>query len=133
MKSLVVDDDVTSRKVLEGVLSGFGPVDCCGDGQCAVRAAATALQAAEPYDLISMDLQMPLMSGLEAIQMIRRQEELSGRPHAARIVVITSSQENGDVNEAFRQLADAYIVKPINREGFLDVVDYLCPAGALNR
>ncbi|HKA00331.1 MAG TPA: response regulator [Candidatus Solibacter sp.] len=65
--------------------------------------------------LISMDLQMPRMNGLEAIQMIRQPEDLHGRTRAARIIAITSCKDTGSIDEAFRQLADAYIVKPIHR------------------
>ena len=44
MKTLIVDDDVASRLVLEGALARFGTVDTCGDGGEAVRATCQALE-----------------------------------------------------------------------------------------
>jgi two-component system chemotaxis response regulator CheY len=126
MKSLVVDDDRTSCLVLEEVLSGFGPVDSCADGAEAVRVATDALVGGDPYDLICMDLLMPKMNGLEAIQSIRREEERIGSPHQSRIVAITGSEDSGTIREALLQYSDAYIVKPVDTRAFLNIVRCLC-------
>lgn len=127
MKSLVVDDDLTSRMLLEEILSSFGEVCTAADGGQAVRAVVQALDENRPYDLICMDLLMPDVSGLEAIQLIRLQEERCGCPRGSRIIVITSSEDAGTIDAAFRQLADAYIVKPVDTHAFLNVVGCLCP------
>lgn len=128
MKTLVVDDDLTSRLVLEEVVSQFGPVDACADGGEAVRAGIAALARNEPYDLICMDIMMPSMSGLEALQRIRKEEERLGRPRVTRVVMITGSQDSEFVRQAFRSFCDAYIVKPIDAEAFLGLLECLCPA-----
>ena len=126
MKTLVVDDDMTTRLILRRVLSRFGPVDCCGDGIEAVQAGRLALDAGQPYDLICLDIMMPVMSGLEALQLIRQEEECRGYSRASRVVVITGSEKPGNVDEAFGQLCDAYIVKPIDTRKFLDILVCLC-------
>jgi two-component system chemotaxis response regulator CheY len=86
-----------------------------------------ALDENRPYDLICMDLLMPDVSGLEAIQLIRLQEERHECTRRSGIIVITSSEDTGSINAAFRQLADAYIVKPVDTHAFLNVVGCLCP------
>ena len=129
MKSLIVDDDLTSRLILEEILAGLGPVHTTTDGAEALRAVGHALDEGAPYDLICMDLLMPSMSGLEAIQLIRLREEYSDCHRAARIVVITSSEDAVTIDAAFRHLADAYLVKPIEGEAFLNIVGCLCEIG----
>jgi two-component system chemotaxis response regulator CheY len=126
MKALVVDDDVTSRLVLEEALCHFGKVDSCGDGAEAVHANSLALGEGEPYDLICMDILMPTMNGLEALQLIRQEEERLGRQRTVKVIVITGSEDAGNVSLAFGRLCDAYIVKPIDRAEFLDILQCTC-------
>jgi two-component system chemotaxis response regulator CheY len=128
MKTLVVDDDVTSRLILKGVMSRFGTVDTCADGAGAVSAGRSALDRGEPYDLICMDIEMPAMSGLEALQQIRDAEEKMGRERTSKVIMITGSEDAGYVSQAFRQFCDAYIVKPIDTEALLGILECLCPA-----
>ena len=127
MKALVVDDDLTSRLILADVLSRFGQVDSCADGVEAVRAGMAALDQGDPYDLICMDLLMPTMNGLEALQSIRQEEESRGRPRASKVIVITGNEDSGSIDAAFGRLCDAYIVKPIDTEALLGVLYCLCP------
>jgi two-component system, chemotaxis family, chemotaxis protein CheY len=126
MKALVADDDLASRLVLEDVLARFGTVDACADGSEAVRAGRLALEKGEPYDLICMDLMMPSMTGLDAIQLIREEEQRQGRQRTAKVIVITGSEDSDSVTQAFRRFCDAYIVKPVDTEEFLNVVECLC-------
>jgi two-component system chemotaxis response regulator CheY len=126
MKAIVVDDDITSRLVLDDALSRFGKVDTCGNGIEAIRMCREALGHGAPYDVICMDVHMPGMSGLEALQSIREEEDGCGAL-GAKVIVITSSEDSGTINEAFSQLCDAYIVKPIDTQAFLDVLECLRP------
>jgi two-component system, chemotaxis family, chemotaxis protein CheY len=128
MKSLVVDDELTSRLILEGILTGIGDVLTAADGSEAVQAVIQALDANDPFDLICIDLLMPVMNGLEAIQLIRLQEERRQSSRPARIVVITSSEDATSIDAAFRHLVNAYIVKPVDAEALLSVVGCLCEA-----
>lgn len=126
MKALVVDDDVTSRLALAEIMSSFAAVDCCGDGTEAVQAGRHALALGKPYDLICMDIMMPVMNGLDALQSIREEEEARGRPRASKVIVISSSDEAGNIEQAFGSLCDAYLVKPIDGRKFLDILVCLC-------
>ena len=125
MKSLVVDDDMVSRLVLEDVLARFGKVNTCGDGTDAVCAAALALDQGDPYDLICMDILMPTMGGLDALHLIRDDEMRREAPRA-KVIVITGDEDTGTIRKAFGRLCDAYIVKPIDPEEFLNLLECLC-------
>jgi two-component system chemotaxis response regulator CheY len=79
MRFLVVEDDFTSRKLLQRILSPYGEVDVAVNGQEAVDAFETALRDAKPYDLVCMDIMMPEMDGQEALKRIRQIERLRER------------------------------------------------------
>ncbi len=129
MKALVVDDDLTTRIVLQEMLSRYAEVHSCVDGAEAVQAYSRALDHCAAYDLICLDLLMPTMNGLEALKLIRQEEERRGRarPHGAKVIITTGSDDSDSINSAFRELCDAYIVKPIDGAELLNLVYCLCP------
>ena len=129
MKALVVDDDVTTRIVLQEILSRLADVDSCADGTEAVEACTIALDCGDPYDLICMDLLMPKMNGLEALTLIRQDEERHGliRPRGSKVIITTAAGDDKSIDTAFQQLCDAYVVKPIDGEDLLNMVYCLCP------
>jgi two-component system chemotaxis response regulator CheY len=131
MKALVVDDHLVTRMVLHGVLCDHAEVLCCVDGNEAVLACKKALDDGDPYDLICMDVFMPVMGGIEALKLIRGEEELRDRlrPRAAKVVVITAADDIATISEAFQGLSDAYVVKPIDAGEFLDIVRCWFPIG----
>lgn len=132
MKALVVDDDLITRIVLQEILSGYADVHSCVDGNEAVQAYRRALERGDPYDLICMDVLMPVMGGIEALKIIRREEELHGRfrPLATKIVIATAADDKDTIDQAFRELCDAYIVKPIDAAEIIDIVHCLFPLEA---
>ena len=68
MKSLVAEDDATNRKLLQTFLSRYGVCGIAVDGKEAVNEVRAARQNRQSYDLVCMDLRMPLMDGQEAIR-----------------------------------------------------------------
>jgi len=129
MKALVVDDDLTTRIVLQEILSRYGEVHSCVDGAEAVQACTRALDHGGPYDLICMDLLMPCMNGLEALKLIRQEEANRGRtrPRASKVIIATASDDTNSISAAFRELCDAYVVKPIDASELLNIVECLFP------
>jgi two-component system chemotaxis response regulator CheY len=120
MKTLIVEDDFTSRLLLQEILKPYGDVHIAVNGREAVDAVSAALADSRPYDLICMDIMMPEMDGQEALRAIRGQEENRGaRSLASKIVMTTALDESKSVIQAFRSLCDAYLVKPINKAKFL--------------
>jgi two-component system chemotaxis response regulator CheY len=129
MKALVVDDDLTTRIVLEEILSGYAEVDTCVDGDEAVLAYRRELERGAPYDLICMDVLMPKMNGIETLNLIRREEELDPvlRPRHTKVIMTTGSDDKSTIDQAFQRFCDAYVIKPIDTEEFNGVVECLFP------
>jgi two-component system chemotaxis response regulator CheY len=129
MKALVVDDDLITRIVLQEILSAYADVHSCVDGSEAVLAYQRAIERGEPYDLVCMDVLMPVMGGIEALQLIRQEEERHGRyrPRATKVIITTASDDTGTISQAFRELCDAYVIKPVDAEEFTNIVGCLFP------
>jgi CheY-like chemotaxis protein len=71
--------------------------------------------------LVLLDLKMPKMDGLEVLRAVKRDVALKSVP----IVVLTSSREERDILESYDVGVNAYVVKPVEFEGFLEVVRQL--------
>ena len=110
MAILVADDHPINRELIRRMLAGLGQTAfLVEDG-----AAAFAAVRERRFDLVLMDVQMPVLSGPDATRLIRQWEADGGRPRT-RIVALTASAMPGD-REAFLAAGmDAYLAKPFRR------------------
>ena len=115
---LVVEDNVTNQKVARIILEKFGHrVDTVADGNEAVRALSMA-----PYDLVFMDVQMPIMDGLTATKLIR-QGAHGVLSRTIPIVAMTAHALVGDKERCLEAGMDDYIAKPISPEQVMAVLE----------
>ncbi len=121
MKSLVVEDDFTSRLLLQEILKSYGPCHIAVNGREAVQAVHAALDEGEPYALICLDIMMPEMDGQEALQKIREEEKSRGIEYVggAKIVMTTALADIKNVGRAYGSLCDGYLTKPIQKAQLL--------------
>lgn len=119
MRILIVEDEFSSRKVLEKFLDGYGQCDVVGDGDEAVESFVAAWEEKDPYDLVLMDIMMPKLDGQKALQQIRDFERTQGILgfDEAKVIMVTALDDPKNVVEAFYEGgANAYLVKPIEKE-----------------
>ncbi|MCL4376771.1 MAG: response regulator [Actinobacteria bacterium] len=67
---------------------------------------------------ILLDLKLPKISGLEVLEIIKKDEKLKTIP----VIVLTSSRENNDLEYCYRQGVNAYVVKPVDFKEFMEAV-----------
>lgn len=105
---LIADDDLLFRELLIARLEGTG-VDCevATDG---AEALAKATQGR--FDLLLLDLRMPRLDGLQVLQGIRA----SSQACETRVIVLTASRSDADIDEAERLGVDSYLSKPVDIE-----------------
>ncbi|MBI4798134.1 MAG: response regulator [Desulfarculus sp.] len=119
LRILIAEDESVSRQVLMKHLSPLGQVDLALDGHQAVEAVFASLRAGQGYDLICLDILMPNLDGRAALTAIRDLEEQNGLPlgHGAKIVMTTALRDAGSILGSFGQACDAYLAKPVTKEG----------------
>jgi two-component system chemotaxis response regulator CheY len=124
MRILIAEDDFASRKFMLRFLSKFGECDITVDGIEAVDAFTMALEDDEGYDLICLDIMMPVLDGYQALKLIRNKEDELGVPidKRAKIIMTTALSERRNVRKAFELGCTAYAGKPIDQSKFVNVL-----------
>jgi two-component system chemotaxis response regulator CheY len=128
MRTLIVEDDFTSRLVLQSFLSEYGECHIAVNGREAVAAFRAAQERGQAYDLICMDVMMPEMDGQTALREIRALEEAAGTLSTKRVKIImtTALNDTKNVVESLKGSCDAYLIKPIHKkELFGHIRDFL--------
>jgi two-component system sensor histidine kinase/response regulator len=116
-RALVVDDNRANRRILEKQLSSWGVRTASAGG--GLQALKKLRLAEEPYDLAVLDVQMPLMDGMELAKRIKADPELA----STRLVLLTSMGHRGDGEEAGESgLVEAYLTKPVRESDLYDVL-----------
>ncbi|MBF0496836.1 MAG: response regulator [Deltaproteobacteria bacterium] len=116
LRILLVEDNLVNQKLALVLLERHGhTVVIAGDGQ-----KALAAWEKEPFDIILMDIQMPVMDGLKATAAIRAHERQTGR-HIP-IVAMTAYAMTGDKQRCIDAGMDDYLSKPINIQELYQVI-----------
>ncbi|MBC6981206.1 response regulator [Caulobacter sp. 17J80-11] len=124
VRVLLADDHPTNRQVVRVMLADFGvEVSTVENGAEAVE----ALQR-DRYDVVLMDMQMPVMDGLEATRRIRAQEQASGAPRTP-ILMLTANAMPEHREAAGQAGADGHVAKPVTAVALLTALnEALTPA-----
>lgn len=120
MKILLAEDDFVTRKFMTNFLSKYGDCEVTVDGMEAIDAFMMALEDDEPYDLVCLDVMMPVMDGYQALMGIRNLEKERNIPadKAAKIIMTTALNDEKNVKMAFELGCTIYSGKPIDQERF---------------
>jgi len=122
LRVLVAEDNIVNQKLASQLLERRGHRAAIVDNG---RQAIEAL-AAEPYDLVLMDLQMPEMDGFEATAVIRAREQQQGT--RTPIIALTAHAMEGDRQRCLDADMDGYVAKPVKAVELFDVIDRVMAA-----
>jgi len=115
---LLVEDSIDNRKLIQFYLKQTThSVDVAENGEIAVEKFT-----AGRYDLVLMDMQMPVMDGYTATRNIRQWEDTSGAPRTP-IVALTASALEGDREKSLAAGCDDHLTKPIKKKMLLQAVN----------
>ncbi len=122
LRILVAEDNPVNQKLARKVFEKMGhSITVAGDGKKALEAMEQGT-----FDLVIMDVQMPVMDGFEATTFIRNQEEGTGT-HVP-IIAMTAHAMKGDRERCLESGMDGYVSKPINVQELYDAIDNLFSA-----
>jgi two-component system, chemotaxis family, chemotaxis protein CheY len=119
MKSLVVDDEFVSRKKMIKILGKFGECEEAENGEEAIeKFSVNAVDGTDPYDVITLDISMPDMSGLDVLKRIRKIEEEKSieKDKQVKILMVTIKSEKETVRSSIKGGCNDYVIKPFNNE-----------------
>ena len=118
-KVLIVDDNRTNRRILEGMLARWKMTSTSVDGaEKALIELGSAQRNGAPYTLILTDVLMPEVDGFQLVERIREQPEIS----AATIMMLTSLGQRGDAKRCRELGVAAYLVKPIRQSELYEAI-----------
>ncbi len=114
---LVAEDNAVNQKIIASLLRHAGAqVDFADDGAHAVEKAVGAAGAELPYDIVLMDLRMPVMDGLSAVRRLRDQG------YQGAIVALTAQAAEEDRKACIAAGCDDHIAKPVDWVHLVEVV-----------
>lgn len=114
LRVLLAEDNIVNQRLAIGVLEKHGhQVTVVNNGQAAIEALAE-----QTFDLVLMDVQMPVLDGMEATRRIRQEEETTGLHQP--IIAMTAHAMKGDREACLEAGMDEYIAKPIRISAMLE-------------
>ncbi len=113
-KILIVDDSRTSRKMLRNILESNGHeiIDEAVNGQEGVQ----KFQALKP-DVVTLDITMPVVDGVEALKMIKALDPES------KVVMVTAAGQKSKMIECIKAGANEFLTKPFEQQEIVDVIN----------
>jgi two-component system cell cycle response regulator DivK len=113
---LIVEDNPLNMKLLRDVLEAHG-YDTIATGE---GGAALPLACEHRPDLILMDLQLPDISGFDAVRRLKDHASTRTIP----VVAVTAFAMSGDERKALNSGCDGYVAKPISLRNFMEMVEW---------
>jgi len=112
LRVLVVDDNRTNRRILDGLLKHWGmKPTCVSDADLAMGELIAARDIGSAYDLVLTDMHMPKMDGFTLIENIQRKSGLS----TATVMMLSSGGHRGDAARCAELGVAAYLLKPVRQ------------------
>jgi signal transduction histidine kinase/DNA-binding response OmpR family regulator len=127
LRILIAEDNAVNRTLVTKILEKRGhTIVAVENGRAAVEGVVAAIGSRRPFDVVVMDIQMPIMDGLQATGAIRdREATLGGR---TPIVALTAHAMSGDRERCLEAGMTAYLVKPLQPQQLIETVESLAQA-----
>ena len=127
VRFLIVDDDRACRRLVEHYLKPFGQCDLAHDGHEGLAAFRMALDRGQPYDLVCLDIMMPVTDGHDVLDSLRRMERQRGifGSDGAKVIMATALMDPKHCIRAFQEGCESYLTRPFTEQALLKQVELL--------
>ncbi|MBF0456285.1 MAG: response regulator [Nitrospirae bacterium] len=121
MRILIADDELINRKILQEMLSEYADCDIVVNGLEVIEAFTMAHEQKRPYDLLCLDIMMPLMDGCEALMQIRKMETVMKiePDDRVKVIMITAVDRPNEILQSYNGECSAYMIKPVNKKALI--------------
>lgn len=122
MRILIVEDDKDTSLLLSKFLQKIGECEIVPNGDEGIKAYQKSFKEEEPFELICLDIMMPVMNGHETLRKIREIESLEteNTGQFTKVVMISALSDGDTILQSFMELCDGYVVKPITQESLFE-------------
>ncbi len=124
LRVLMVEDNPVNQFVLDGMLRNYG----CRSTLASNGQEALAILAGQDFDVVLMDMQMPVMDGLTATRALRAREAAEGRKRQL-VIALTANALAGDREMCLEAGMDDYIAKPVTFDALRTAFTRWMPSG----
>jgi two-component system chemotaxis response regulator CheY len=114
VRFLVIDDEYAALHKMLALLKPYGQCTPATHADQAMELFRTALKEGAPYNLVTLDIDMPGMNGVDLLRGLRRQEHLA-RIAPTKIIMVTADGTATNVRRAIAAQCNDYLVKPIKK------------------
>lgn len=127
LKTLIVEDVLIVRILLDQYLMPYGNRDMSIDGREGLLLFLLALENGTPYDLVCLDIMMPRMDGHEFLSLIRKCELDFDIPFtkSSKVIMTTALSDSKNIFSSFRAGSEGYLVKPVVANELLTLMKQL--------
>ena len=127
MNILIVDDDPISLNKMEAILEVLGNCRKASNGKTAVEMFQEALAQEKPFDLVTLDVEMPDLNGTEVLLIIRKLEmERKILPTSrARVIMVSGRSDKESLLTCMETGCDSFIVKPFTITTLIEKLDQI--------
>ena len=125
MRVLVVDDELVSRKKMQKIMKSFGNCQVADNGKDAMAMFEKAWENWAPLDLITLDISMPDIDGIEVLYNIRKKEKNIPRAKRVKIIMVTSRTDKDSIITSVQAGCDDYVTKPFDKQTLVEKLDRL--------
>ena len=125
LKILIVDDSMYQRTIIEAALTEYGNCTQAKDGKEAVEKYREEFEKGEPFDLVVMDILMPVMDGHEALKKINEYQKENGvdEEKMSNAIMLSSLDDPQNMMKAqFETGAQVYVTKPFEEDVLVETL-----------
>ena len=115
MKILIIDDEMPVLTKMKVLLSPYGKCTLASTAQQAIQLCTAALKENQPFELITIDIHLKEISGLDLLAAINQLENETALPSAKKLVVTAAGTKN-NIIRAMIKGCDGFLVKPVKRD-----------------
>ena len=118
MKTLIVDDELVSREKMKKIMDSLGECVAVESGSEAIIAFKDGVETGAAFDLITLDVSMPEVDGMEVLFRIREieKENMVPKDKQIKVMMVTSQSDKDTIITCVQAGCNEYIVKPFNKK-----------------
>ncbi|MBF0568136.1 MAG: response regulator [Nitrospirae bacterium] len=124
MRILIADDESINRRILLEMLADYADCDVVVNGLEVIEAFTMAHEQKRPYELLCLDIMMPVMDGCEALMQIRKMETVMNisPDDRVKVIMVTAVDRPNEILQSYNGECSAYMIKPISKKALINQI-----------